>query len=293
MTSRAEQLLPTDRSNLGNPLETVPPLTDELRNALDIEEVDADGVRCLLYKPTGTSGQLPVVLSIHGGAFCFFHPDDFAGLDGTMAAMLGCAVVGVDYRLAPEHPHPAAIDDCWTALRWTVKQPWAGRPLVVTGGSAGGALSAGLCIRTRDEGGPPIDYQALLIPVIDDRCETPSMKSFGDGHPGFNGVMSEGMWLHYLGEEADRSTTSPYAAPGRATDLSGLPPALVLVNGLDPLRDEGIDYARRLMEAGVPVELHVVPGAYHGADALDPEAAARGGALLFQAIGQALKSPAS
>ena len=293
MSSRAEQLLPTDRSNLGNPLENVPTLTDELRTALDIDEVDANDVRCLVYKPAGSSGPIPVVISIHGGAFCFFAPDDFAGLDAIMAASFGCAVVGVDYRLAPQHPHPAAIDDCWTALRWTVAQPWAARPLVVTGGSAGGALSAALCLRSRDEGGPPIDYQALLIPVIDDRCETPSMRSFREGHPGFNGLMSEGMWLHYLGEDTDRSIVSPYAAPARATDLSGLPPAFVMVNGLDPLRDEGIDYARRLMEAGVPVELHVVPGAYHGADALDPEAAARGGMLLFQAIGQALKSPVS
>ena len=291
--SRAHDLLPIDRSTVREALDMVPPLGDETRAVLDIDEIDADGVRCLLYKPKGSTGRLPVVISIHGGAFCFMAPDDFAGLDGLMAASFGCAVVAVDYRLAPEHRHPAAIDDCWTALRWAMAQPWASRPVVVTGGSAGGALSAALCLRARDEGGPPIDYQALLIPVIDDRCDTPSMKTFADGHQGFTGPMSEGMWLHYLGEDADRSEVSPYAAPGRATDLSGLPPAFVMVNGLDPLRDEGIDYARRLMEAGVPVELHVVPGAYHGAESLDPEASARGGALLFQAIGQALKGPAA
>ena len=148
-------------------------------------------------------------------------------------------------------------------------------------------LSAAVCLMARDRSGPRIAYQALNIPVIDDRCDTPSMRQSVD-NPGFNTPRAEGMWLHYLGEDYDRSTTSPYAAPGRATDLSGLPPAFVLTGGLDPLRDEGIHYALGLLAAGVTVELHNVPGAYHGAPALDLEAQQRGQVAFQGAIGNAL-----
>jgi len=284
---RADELLPIDRSGHGEGL-GLPPLTDELRTALTIEEVDAGGVRAVLYRPRGASGPLPVLFSIHGGAFCFMSPEDFAGIDATNAAAIGCAVLAVDYRLAPEHPFPAGLDDCWCALAWVVGQPWARRPLVVKGDSAGGALAAALCQRARDEHGPAIDRQVLLIPVIDDRLDTPSMRAFGGGHPGFNAPAAEGMWLHYLGEGADRSATPPYGAPGRAEDLSGLPPAVIQVHGMDPLRDEGIDYARGLLAAGVSVELHVVPGAHHGAPGLEPAAEARCGGAFFDALRHAL-----
>ncbi len=158
---------------------------------------------------------------------------------------------------------------------------------MVAGGSAGGALTAAVCLMARDRGGPRIAYQALMIPVIDDRLETPSIRQFV-GHPGFDSRMAEGMWLHYLGEDHDRSVTSPYAAPARAESLAGLPPAFILTGGLDPLRDEGLLYALRLLEAGVPVEIVNVPGAYHGAPALDPKAQQRGQLAYFQAIGDAL-----
>ncbi len=117
----------------------------------------------------------------------------------------------------------------------------------------------------RDREGPKIGYQALMIPVTDDRLRTPSMAQAGLETPGFNGPAAEGMWLHYLGEDYDREKTSPYAAPARATDFSNLPPAFIQTNGLDPLRDEGIEYALALMAAGIQVELYNCPGAYHGA----------------------------
>jgi acetyl esterase len=126
--------------------------------------------------------------------------------------------------------------------------------------------------------------------VLDDRLQTASQRQMADTL-GFNSTAAEGMWLHYLGEDADRATTSPYAAPARATTLAGLPPAFIQVNGLDPLRDEGIEYASRLMADGVPVELYCGPGLYHGAEALDPRIQLVAGTLYDGAMGAALRSP--
>jgi acetyl esterase len=292
---RAQELMPLNRDE---PIvvDGLPQLTDDMRSALDIEERFAPvpggpDVRLIVYRPREADGRLPVVLSIHGGAFCHLHPDDFEGMDGGLALGHRAVVVAVDYRLAPEHPFPAGPDDCYAALLWTVERADElgidVDRLVVTGGSAGGALSAAVCLMARDRGGPRIAYQALMIPVIDDRLDTPSMQQFV-GNPGFDSVRAEGMWLHYLGEEHDRSATSPYAAPGRAESLAGLPPAFILTGGLDPLRDEGLHYALRLLAEGVPVELVNVPGAYHGAPALDPKAQQRGQLAFFTAIGDAL-----
>jgi acetyl esterase len=248
-------------------------------------------VRVLVYRPRAASGPLPVVLSVHGGAFVHLRADTFAGMDARWAAELECLVVGVDYRLAPEHPFPAGLDDCYAALTWLwdcADDLGVDRDrIVVAGGSAGGALCAALTLLARDRNGPRIAFQVLLIPVIDDRLDTPSMIQ-GKESPGFSAVAAEGMWLHYLGDDYDRSATSPYAAPGRAVSLAGLPPAYIQTNGLDPLRDEGIDYAQRLLADGVQVELHNVPGAYHGAPPLDPAAAARAGGLLDASLRSAL-----
>src|SRR5205807_7439340 len=226
-------------------------------------------VRVLVYRPNGVTGTLPLILEIHGGAFCHLRADSFPALCASNA-LLGAVVVSVDYRLAPEHPFPIAVEECYAALCWALQtlDVDAGR-VVVTGGSAGGALSAAVALMARDRGGPPIAFQALNIPVLDDRLQTTSMRQFVGEHPGFNQERAEGMWLHYLGEDADRSATSPYAAPARAQNLAGLPPAFIHVNGLDPLRDEGLEYAMRLMADGVAVELYCAPGAYHGAPPQD------------------------
>jgi acetyl esterase/lipase len=258
------------------PIEPFPgmDLTDEMRAAVTIEERFAPGpagepdVRVLLYRPHAT-GTLPLVMSFHGGAFAM-RAENFPSFDARIA-MLGALVVSVDYRIVPEHPFPCGIEDCYAATGWAVDtldiDP--GR-VVLTGASAGGALVAGVTMMARDRNGPPIAFQALVIPVLDDRMETPSMRAFAEGHTGFNRMAAEGMWAQYLGDNRDGASTSPYAAPARAGDLSGLPPAFIQVNGLDPLRDEGILYAMRLMEAGVAVELYCAPGAYHGDVPVDP-----------------------
>jgi acetyl esterase len=131
-----------------------------------------------------------------------------------------------------------------------------------------GALAASVALMARDRGGPLVTHQLLHVPVLDDRLDTPSMRRF-ESTPGFNRAKAEGMWLHYLGEDADRKNTSQYAAPARADDLSHLPPTFIQVNELDPLRDEGLAYAARLLAAGVPVELYCAPGLGHGAVAAD------------------------
>jgi acetyl esterase/lipase len=139
----------------------------------------------------------------------------------------------------------------------------------------------------RDRGGPRISHQLLHVPVLDDRLDTPSMRQYV-ASPGFNSMATQGMWLHYLGANADRSRTSPYAAPARAEDLSGLPPAFIQVNGLDPLRDEGIAYGSRLLAAGVPVELYCAPGLPHGAVPADSGLAAWAQAIFDAATERAL-----
>lgn len=244
-----------------------------------------------VYRPAAeAAAPLPVIVSIHGGAFVGGRHDDVRAEDESFADRLGCVVVGVDYRLAPEHRFPAALDDCWAALCWTVAHAAAlgvdPSRVVVHGASAGGALAAALCLRARCEGGPWIAGQCLVVPVLDDRLATASMRDFRT-NPGFDGAGAAGMWAHYLGD-VDRACTPPYAAPARATDLTALPPAYVRVHGLDPLRDEGIGYAARLLEHGVAVELHCYAGMFHGAPALDPTVEARASEERFVALARLL-----
>jgi acetyl esterase/lipase len=182
--------------------------------------------------------------------------------------------VSVEYRLAPEHPFPAGVEDCYAALSWTAANAAAlgvdARRIAVAGQSAGGGLAAATALLARDRGGPALCFQLLEIPELDDRLDTPSMLAFDDT-PLWNRPSAVWSWKHYLGPDHG-GEVSPYAAPARAQDVSGLPPAYVSTMELDPLRDEGILYALRMLQAGVPVELHSYPGTFHGS-ALIPAAA--------------------
>jgi acetyl esterase/lipase len=227
---------------------------------------DAPEVPVRIYRPRG-GGVRPALVYFHGGAFVLGQVELFDAMCGSYAANADIVVVSVDYRLAPEHPFPAGVEDCYAALEWTAANAddlaVAPTAVAVGGLSAGGALAAAVALMARDRNGPAIAFQLLVNPVLDDRLETVSVRAFTDT-PMWKSHDAAVMWDLYLGPE--RRHVSPYAAPARATDLSGLPPAYVLTSEFDPLRDEGITYALRMLQAGVQVELHNVAGAFHGFD---------------------------
>ncbi|MCX5112693.1 alpha/beta hydrolase [Streptomyces sp. NBC_00378] len=230
-----------------------------------------------VFRPAGSGTGLPAVLYVHGGGFILEEGDGDRALAARWAAELGAVVVSVRYRLAPEHPYPAATEDCYAALDWLAANADGlgvdPARIAVAGMSAGGGLAAALALLARDRGGPALCFQLLDIPELDDRLDTPSMREFTDT-PVWNRTNAVHSWRAYLGADRDPAAPVPaYAAPARAEDLSGLPPAYVAVSDLDPLRDEGLDYAQRLVQAGVPTELHLFPGTFHGAAGFVPDTA--------------------
>ncbi|MEV5576558.1 alpha/beta hydrolase [Spirillospora sp. NPDC052269] len=238
------------------------PADPEMTARTRITDVDEPRVR--LYRPERVAPGGPAILWMHGGGFCVGDLDTTHNEALTLADTVGATVASVGYRLAPEHPYPAALDDCHRALVWLADQDIDPERIAVAGVSAGGGLAAALALRVRDLGGPAIRFQALLIPELDDRLGTPSMRAFTDT-PNWTAADAETSWRYYLGGRED---VPPYAAPARAEDLSGLPPAYITAAEFDPLRDEAILYGTRLLQAGVSTELHVFPGAFHGSQAV-------------------------
>lgn len=221
-----------------------------------------------VYSPSGQQGPLPAICDFHGGGFVLGTLDDVHGRALRLCREVNAVVITVDYRLAPEHPYPAAVEDCYAALCWVSEQ--AGRigvdpeRIALHGQSAGAGLAAAVALLARDRGGPTPCFQYLGVPALDDRLGTASMRDFTDT-PAWQRHKSALSWDSYLGKGVPGTRdVSPYAAPARATDLTGLPPAYLTAMQFDPLRDEGIAYARQLLDAGVPVELHLFPGAFHG-----------------------------
>jgi acetyl esterase/lipase len=240
-----------------------------------------------LYRPAGDAasadGLRPAFLDIHGGGFVLGSIEMEHGAAVQIARELGALVVVVDYRLAPEHPFPAGVEDCYAALSWihaSAAELGVDPARIAVGGqSAGGGLTAATVLLARDRGGPAVCFQFLGIPELDHRLETPSMRAFVDT-PMWHRPNAELSWAYYLGFEpgtlpADHGEVSPYASPSVATDLAGLPPAYVTTMEFDPLRDEGIGYALRLLEAGVSVELHSYPGTFHGSSLIPGAAVSR------------------
>jgi acetyl esterase len=229
-----------------------------------VETASGHQIPVRVYVPDGARDQ-GVLVYFHGGGWVVGDLDTHDHLCRELANAARCAIVAVDYRLAPEHRYPAALDDCEAAYRWVlanaVRFGGSARNVAVAGDSAGGNLAAALCLRARNQQGPPPVFQLLLYPVMDCDFERASYVENGQGY----GLTTDGMrwfWDQYLRGPADQSDEC--AAPLRAADLSGLPPALVITAEFDPLRDEGEAYGERLRAAGVPVEVHRYPGMNHG-----------------------------
>lgn len=248
-----------------------PPATEDLL----IEDLDVPGpdgapaVPVRLYRPRSLTGDAPALLWIHGGGMILGNhvQDERKNID--FARTLGITVVSVGYRLSPQHPAPAALEDCYAALTWMVGNAEARgidpSRIAIGGGSAGGGLAAGLALLVHDRGVITPAFQLLVYPMIDDRTTlrtdvdtknlriwTPKSNLYG--------------WTSYLGQAPGGEGVSPYAAPARREDLTGLPPAWIGVGTLDLFHDEDVDYAARLKSSGVAVELEIVDGAFHGFD---------------------------
>jgi acetyl esterase len=290
------QLTPKDARQLfleTRPLSTpIPPEIGSVRNLV------ADGpqgqIPLRLYRPAGVpaSTPLPVYVYFHGGGWVIGDLETHDVICRQLTAESGASVISVDYRLAPEHKFPAAADDAWAAMRWIVAHAAelgvdTGR-LAVGGDSAGGNLAAVVALMARDAGGPRIALQVLIYPVTDLGAESKSYEDFAEGHM----LTRESMrWFsaHYLNGKEDAADWR--ASPIRAKSLAGLPPALIVTAGFDPLRDEGEAYAARLRDAGVTVDYVCFGGMIHGFAAMGRvlDTALRAVALIGGALRQSLR----
>ncbi|MGW3206304.1 alpha/beta hydrolase [Streptomyces sp. NPDC001135] len=238
----------------------------------------APDVSLLLCRPvrTESTAPLPVLYHVHGGGMVL--GTDRAGVDQPLAwaRELGAVVVSVEYRLAPEHPHPAPVEDVYAGLLWTAghAREIGADPdrIVAVGASAGGGLAAALALLSRDRQGPRLLGQVLLAPMLDDRNDTVSSHQMA-GVGVWDRTANETGWTALLGESRGGPGVPPYAAPARAGDLSDLPPAYLDAGSAETFRDEVVAYASRIWQCGGEAELHIWPGAFHGFDTLAPRAA--------------------
>ncbi len=222
-----------------------------------------------LYRPASLAEAGPALYWIHGGGMVLGRVEHDDDLCMERAERLQALVASVEYRLAPEHPFPAPLEDCYAGLVWLCTQAEAlgvdrGR-IAIGGASAGGGLAAGLALLVRDRGEVEVAFQFLVYPMLDDRNLTASSHAITDERL-WNRTSNRLGWNAYLAGQAGAPDVSPYAAPARATNLAGLPPAYINVGEFDLFLDEDIAYAQALIRAGVPTELHVYPGAFHGSN---------------------------
>ena len=268
--------LPMMRANpLGAPVE----LSDKVERTDHVVPGDAvhPDIMVRVHRPAHASGSLPCIYSIHGGGYVLgTYAMDDPRFD-KWCQQFNCIGVSVEYRLAPETPYPGPLEDCYRGLKWTYEnaaQLGVDRErLGIAGISAGGGLCAALALLARDRGEVPLQFQLLECPMLDDTQTSPSSQL--EGLAIWSKESNSFGWQSYLGPLYGTADVPCHAAPTRATDLSGLPPAYVSVGAADGFRDEDIDYAVRLNQAGVATELHVYPGAPHGVSLFAHTAVAR------------------
>jgi acetyl esterase/lipase len=251
----------TARQNLAQLTRTAPITTDL---TIDDRVVPADpDVAVRIYRPHPSRG---AIVWLHGGGFVMGDLETEHPWAVRVAEGSGATVISVGYRRAPEDRFPAALDDAYAVLAWAAEHPTDvgvdPERIAVGGHAAGAGLAAAVALRARDQQGPAIRYQLLNQPQLDDRQRTWSGRNFTDT-PFMTRSKVTASWQHYLGA----ASATPYAAPARAADLSGLPPAFIATAELDPNRDEGIEYGLHLLRAGVSAELHQWPGTFHGSTA--------------------------
>ena len=257
---------------------------DALRRdgAVELEERQIPGpggapdLSVLILRPARGQGPWPGVYHTHGGGMVMGTNRTGAEEMALWVGEIGAVAVSVEYRLAPEHPHPAPVEDCYAGLVWTAQHAEElgidPARLVIAGGSAGGGLAAGTALMARDRGGPALTHQILMCPMLDDRAVTPSSQEL-DREGVWDRTANLVGWTALLGDARGGPDVSPYAAPARAEDLTGLPATFIDVGSVETFRDEAIDYAARLSRAGVPVEFHLWPGGFHGFDMIAPQSA--------------------
>ena len=246
----------------------------EDRQILSLE--DDHHITLSIFKQEIHREDRPAVYYVHGGGMV--GGDRFAGIDRVLewVERFDAVVVSVEYRLAPEHPHPVPVNDCYSGLMWTVSR--AGdlgidhERVVVVGASAGGGLVAGAVLMARDRGDPPVAGQILIAPMLDDRNQTLSSRQI-DAVGVWDQKSNEVGWTALLGTRRGTNEVSIYAAPGRATDLSGLPATYIDCGSAEVFRDEDIAYANLIWASGGTAELHVWAGGHHGFDTISPTAA--------------------
>ncbi|WP_405539420.1 alpha/beta hydrolase [Streptomyces sp. NBC_00075] len=237
---------------------------------------DSPDISVLVCRPTVLTAPTAAIFHTHGGGMVV--GSNRSGIEPYLdwAVEFGLIVVSVEYRLAPEHPDPAPVEDCYAGLLWVGEHAEElgidPNRLLISGASAGGGLAAGVALMARDHAGPTLAGQLLVCPMLDDRNETPSSYML-EGEGVWDRTSNLTGWNALLGDRRGGPDVSTYAAPARETDLSGLPPAFIDVGEVEVFRDEAVDYASRIWQAGGSAELHIWPGGVHGFDTIFPQAA--------------------
>lgn len=275
---KVRTMMDTMRAQVQAAMPDVPDVKHRDLNVPGFTEGDAEVV-VRVYEPEGHAAPSAGLFWIHGGGMVLGAYDGDEYMCEQWASRFNVPIVSVEYRLAPEYPYPAPLHDCYAGLRWMFRNAELlgvdPERITVAGASAGGGLAAGTALLARDLGEVPLRAQVLFYPMIDDRAITPSNNMVDYPKVWSTDANAYG-WSAYLGALAGAADVPLYAAPARASvaDLHGLPPAHIDVGELDAFRDESMEYAQKLMQAGVPCDLLVTPGAFHASEAYYPVAAA-------------------